>query len=212
MPGDLTRPALRPGPNRPNWNRPGGPSLSRPDWDRPEWNRPGANRPNWNRPGVNRPNWNRPGWNRPNWVINRPVNINTVNVRPGWWGPGWVGARPWRYGWYSGVPSSWGWWGGSSLVWGITSLASAAIIASAINNAVRDNTPTIDVSDSPYQLVFGSVSPVGDHDVTFSFLFEGSAFQASADCKRGLLNNRTPENPEEAQLINAACQVAYASF
>lgn len=185
-PGQMTRPALPPGSIRPGPDRP--------------------NRPAWN------PGWNRPGWNQPNWVINRPVNINTINVRPRWWGPAWVGARPWRYGWYSGVPSSWGWWGGSSLAWGITSLASAAIIASAINNAVRDNTPTVDVTNSPYQLVFGSVEPVGDHDVNFSFLFEGSAFQASADCKSGLLNNRTPENAEEAQLINAACQVAYASF
>lgn len=145
-------------------------------------------------------------------MINRPVNINTIAVRPNWWGPGWAGARPWRYGWYSGVPASWGWWGGSSLAWGITSLASAAIIASAINNAVQEENPTIDVSDSPYLLVFGSVQAVGDHDVTFSFVFEGAAYQASADCKSGLLNGRQPENPEEARLINAACQVAYASF
>lgn len=195
---------MRPGANRPDWNRPG---ANRPDWDRPgrpDWNRPG--RPDWNRP-----NWNRPGWNRPNWVINRPVNIKVVSVRPGWWGPSWVRARPWRYGWYRG-PASWGWWNGSSLAWGITSLAGAALIAAAINEAVRDDASTIAVAESPYQLVFGSVTPGGDHDVTFSFLFEGSAYQASADCRSGLLNGRSPENPEEAQLINAACQVAYASF
>lgn len=206
MPGQVTRPVLpqAPGVNRPGGNRPGG--------NRPGGNRPGANRPDWNRPGGNRPGWNRPGWNRPNWVINRPVNISVVNARPGWWGNGWVSARPWRYGWYTGNPGAWGWWGGSSLAWGISSLASAAIIASAINNAVQNNEPTIPVTDSPYQLLVGSVAAVGDHDVSFSFLFEGSAYQASADCRDGLLNNRSPENPEEAQLLNAACQVAYASF
>ncbi|MFM7085740.1 MAG: hypothetical protein ACKOXO_01935 [Cyanobium sp.] len=140
------------------------------------------------------------------------MNIDTIKVRPGWWGPGWAGARPWRYGWYRGGSPTWGWWSGSSVAWGITSLASAAIIAAAINDAVRDDNATIDVSDSPYQLVYGSVNAFGDHNVSFSFVFEGSAYQASADCQSGLLNDRRPENPEEAQLINAACQVAYASF
>lgn len=205
QPGANTRPAPGPGigDNRPGGNRPGT-GANRPGIGD---NRPGVNRPDWN----NRPNWNRPGWNRPDWVFNRPVNINVVNVRPNWWGPRWYTSRPWRVGWYYG-PSRWNWWSSSSLAWGITSLASAAIIASAINNALGSNTSTIDVSDSPYQLVFASVTPVGDQGVSFSFLFEGSAFQATADCSQGLLNNRPPVNQEEAQLINAACQVAFASF
>jgi hypothetical protein len=210
----------RPGANRPDWNRPGRPGGNRPDWNRPganrpDWNRPGrpgGNRPDWNRPGGSRPDWNRPGWNRPNWVVNRPVTINAIGVRPGWWGPGWAVSRPWTFGWFGGIPGTWGWWGPSSVAWGISSLASAAIIAAAINSAVRANSSTIPVVDSPYQLVFGSVVPVGDQSVTFSFLFEGQAFQASADCKRGLLNDRPPEQQEEAQLLNAACKVAFASF
>lgn len=215
--GPTIRPALPPAVNRPGLGRPDRPVLRpTPSW--PNGNHPLAplpNRPGWNGPIAplpNRPAWNRPGWNRPNWVLNRPVNINTINVRPSWWGPGWAGARPWRYGWYSGIPSSWGWWPGSSLAWGVTSLASAAIIAAAINNAVRDNNSAIDVTDSPYQLLFGSVSPEGEAGVSFRFLLGGEAYEASADCQRGWLNGRAPENPEEAQLIHAACQVAYANF
>lgn len=207
LPGPVTRPALPPGGGV---NRPVRPLP--PGGGRPEGNRPGGNRPDWNRPGGNRPDWNRPGWNRPNWVVNRPVTINAIGVRPGWWGPGWAVSRPWTFGWFGGIPGTWGWWGPSSVAWGISSLASAAIIAAAINSAVRANSSTIPVVDSPYQLVFGSVVPVGDQSVTFSFLFEGQAFQASADCKRGLLNDRPPEQQEEAQLLNAACKVAFASF
>lgn len=228
-PGDLSRPSFAPGvvsPGRPGITRPvrplppgvvrpGTPGAPRPVRPLP----PGAVRPDWSRPALSRPvgslrpGWSRPGWSRPNWIINRPVNITTVGVRPRWWGSGWATSRPWRYGWYSsGTPSSWGWWAGSSLISSLSSLASAAIIASAINNAVNDNKPTVDVKDSPYELVYGSVTPVGDNGVSFSFLLDGSAYQASADCKDGLLNSRTPDNPEEVQLLNAACQVAYASF
>jgi len=145
-------------------------------------------------------------------VFNHPVNSNTIPIRPSWWGPGWAGARPWRYGWYAGVPSSWGWWAGSSLLWGVSSLASAAIIASAITTAIREDNAAIEVADSPYQLLFGSVAPAGETGVTFRFLWEGAAYEATADCERGWLNGRVPENPEEARLIHAACQVAYANF
>ncbi|MFM7311902.1 MAG: hypothetical protein ACKO0M_01835 [Cyanobium sp.] len=208
-PGDGSNRPGDTGGNRPGLNRPGDTAGNRPGLNRPG---DGSNRPDWNRPGSNRPNWNRPGWNRPDWVFNRRVNINTtINVRPNWWGPTWYSSRPWRWGWFYG-PTTWGWWGGASLAWGISSLASAAIIASAINNAVSSNTATIDVNDSLYQLVFGTVTPVGDHGVTFSFLFQGEAFEATADCSKGLINDRPPSNPEEAQLVNAACQVAFASF
>lgn len=223
-PGSL-RPApspLRPRPGsggsfdrpRPDWNRPG---TNRPDWNRPgsnrpDWNRPGANRPDWNRPNWNRPGWNRPGWNRPNWVFNRPVQINNIYARPSWWGPSWYRSRPWRYGWYNGGYNRWNWWNSSSVAWGITSLASAAIIGAAINNALQQNQPTIAVNDSPYQLVFGSVDAVGSDEVVFTFLFGDASYEGRANCRAGTLNGRQPLNPEEAQLMNAACQVAFSTF
>ena len=219
--GFLTRPA--PGFNRGN-RRPGGgwvdrvpsngPRPIKPGWtrpnrpNRPNWNRP--NRPDWNRP--NRPNWNRPNWNRPNWILNRPININTIKVKPKWWRSGWRRARPWRYGWYNSGPARWSWWNRSSIGWGITSLTSAALIAAAIDNAINDDRPTVTVNDSPYDLVYGSVQATGDQTATFSFTLAGNAYQASADCGSGLLDGQAPDSPEEAQLLNAACEVAFGSL
>lgn len=207
--GSISRPGVdrpssnRPGTNRPDWNRPG---SSRPDWNRP------SSRPDWNRPGSVRPSWSRPGWNRPDWVFSRPVQINTIVARPGWWGPNWSTSRPWRYGWYNRGYSRWNWWNQSSIAWGITSLASAAIIGVAINNALKANSPTIDVQDSPYRLIYGSVVGNASDDVTFKFLFGDASYEASANCKSGLMNGRIPQNREEAQLMNAACEVAYGKF
>jgi hypothetical protein len=215
-PGSLkpaTRP-LRPRPDRPDWNRPSSnrPNWNRPGSNRPDWNRPGSNRPNWDRPGWDRPNWNRPGWNRPSWVFNRPVQINNIYGRPGWWGPGWSSSRPWSYGWYNGGYNRWNWWNSSSVIWGITSLASAAIIGAAINNALQQDRPTIVVKDSPYELVFGSVNAVNSDEVVFTFLMGDGSYEARANCRAGTLNGRQPVNPEEAQLMNAACQVAFSNF
>ena len=181
------RPQLRPGLGRPIL---------------PSGTRPG--RPNWNRPA-----WNRPGWNRPSWILGRPLPSYPIRSRPAWWGRGWATARPWRYGWYR--PYRWGWWSGSSTAWGITSLAAATIIAAAINEAVNNDSPTIAVTDSPYQLVYGSVAPIGSDGVRFTFLYEGESYEGRAECTSGMLNGRSPENPEEAQLLNAACQVAFGS-
>ena len=211
--GFLTRPA--PGFNRGN-RRPGGGWVDRVPANgsrpiKPAWTRP--NRPNWNRP--NRPSWsrpNRPNWNRPNWILNRPININTIKVKPKWWRNGWRRARPWRYGWYNSGPSRWNWWNRSSVGWGISSLAGAAVIAAAIDNAINDDRPTVTVSDSPYDLVYGSVEATGDQTVTFSFTLSGNAYQASADCGSGLLDGQAPDSPEEAQLLNAACEVAFGSL
>lgn len=211
--GALTRPA--PGFDRGN-RRPANGWVDRVPAGtiRPLRPRPGVgsalDRPN---PNWGRPSWNRPGWNRPNWVFSRPVRINQLRSRPAWWGPRWSSSRPWRYGWYnSGYNSRWNWWNSSSTAWGISSLAGAAIIGAAINNAIRDNRPTIEVNDSPYQLDYGSVIAVGTDNVSFSFLFANSSYEAEANCRQGNLNGRIPTNPEEARLMNAACQVAFGSF
>ena len=191
-------------PIKPAWTRPNRPNRP----NRPHWNRP--NRPNWNRP--NRPNWNRPNWNRPNWILNRPININTIKVKPKWWRSGWRRARPWRYGWYSSGPSRWSWWNRNAVGWGITSLAGAAVIASAIDNAIDNDRPTVTVDDSPYDLVYGSVEATGDQTVSFTFTLSDNAYQASADCQSGLLDGQAPDSPEEAQLLNAACEVAFGAL
>ncbi|MFN5117834.1 MAG: hypothetical protein ACK5FE_04700 [Cyanobacteriota bacterium] len=202
-------------PNRPEggWSRPDGmtnrPNRPEGGWSRPDnWNRPDGN---WNRPNNwnngNRPNnWN--NWN--NW--NRPINVGSLNLYPGWARPGWGYARPWNYGWYGGwATPSWGWWGASALTWGITSLATAAIINSAVDDAVSNQKTYIVVPNSNYQLLYGTVQPTETTGVSFAVQQDNNTYQWSADCNAGLLNGNQPQDAKEAELLNAACQVAYGN-
>jgi hypothetical protein len=145
-----------------------------------------------------------------NW--DRRVNINNVNVRPGWARPGWGVARPWNYGWYGGWSTpTWGWWGARAAAWGVGTLATAAIINSAVNNAVDNNTTYIVVPNSNYQLLFGSVQPSGTSAITFAVTDSGSTYELTADCQSGLLSGQEPQSAAEAELLNAACQVAFGN-
>lgn len=145
-----------------------------------------------------------------NW--NRSVNINNVNVRPGWARPGWGVARPWNYGWYGGWSTpTWGWWGTRAAAWGVATLATAAIINDSVNNAVSSNTTYIVVPNTNYQLLYGTVQPSGSNSVSFVTQANGNNYQLTANCNQGTINGQEPSNAEEAELLNAACQVAYGS-
>lgn len=201
---------------RPNFNRP----VERPaDFpDRP------ANFPDRpvdvpNRTIINQPINNRTINNRPinsgNTIINnRSVNINNINTRPAWANANWAAARPWGgYGWYGGWTNPpWGWWGASAAAWGVTTLTSAAIIGSSIDNAVSDDVTYIAVPNSTYTLYYGTVEPVNSSQVKFAYGYQGQTYQAVADCQQGLLNGQPPSTPADAELMNSACQVAFASF
>jgi hypothetical protein len=178
-----------------------------------------------NRPGLgNRPidiN-NRPiNINRPT-TINRPVNIAVGTTlpwgagtgwrypRPGWTAAGaaWAASRPWNYGWYAG-PTAWNWWNTANTVaWGITGLAAATSIITLVSNAIDNNQDYIAVPSTNYQLAYGSVQPQGTN-VTFNYTDSGQTLTVNADCQNGLLNGTPPATPEQAQLLNAACQVAF---
>ena len=141
--------------------------------------------------------------------------------RPGYgWGNGypngWVGGQPWNYGWYGSVGNGWnpgwGWWGGSSAFWGISSLATSAIIGGLVNNSIRNQQQTIVVPNSTYQLVYGSVRPTDNSNIEFRFNYQGRNYQATADCRQGWLNGQQPTAPAEAELLNAACQMAFGSL
>ncbi len=141
-----------------------------------------------------------------------PVNINSINVHPGWARPGWGLARPWTTGWYGGWSTPpWGWWGARAALWGIGSLASAAAINNAVNQAIDAQTTTIVVPQSDYQLLYGSVQPSGNGTIRFAVNANGSTYQLTADCNAGLLNGVDPASAAEAQLLNAACQVAFGN-
>jgi hypothetical protein len=197
------------GDNRPigGWsNRVG--SGARPSLDRPIANRDLQGQRQLNRDGGRNLSLNR-DVNR-SW--NRDVNINNVNLRPGWANPGWGVARPWSYGWYGGwATPAWGWWGARAATWGITTLATAAIINNAVSDAIATDTTTIVVPNTSYQLLYGTVTPTNGSSITFDVTASGSTYQLSADCKAGTLNGQQPTSAAEAELLNAACQVAFGN-
>jgi len=82
-----------------------------------------------------------------------------------------------------------------------------------VNNAVNSNVTYIVVPNSSYQLQYGTVEPypTGTVGVRFVATLDGTSYQLSADCKNGTLNGREPSTAAEAELVNAACQVAFGS-
>ncbi len=142
-------------------------------------------------------------WNR---------NFNRINPYPGWARPGWGVARPWNHGWYGGWNNPpWGWWGARAATWGVASLATAAIINDAVNDAIDDHNAYIMVPNTNYELLYGTVQPSSSDSVTFVIQADSNEYQLNANCNSGTLNGQDPSNAEEAQLLNAACQVAYGS-
>ena len=134
------------------------------------------------------------------------------NYWPGWVRPGWNAARPWNWGWYGGWSTPpWGWWGVRSAAWGLRTLATAAVINNAVNDAIAASQTTIVVPDTTYQLFFNSVQTSGDQVVYFVVSDGVESRQISADCSSGTLAGQEPADASEAQLLNAACQVAFGA-
>ena len=201
--------------------------------NRDKWN---ENRDKWN-DGLNerrdRLNQTRDNWNAnrdklsDNWNDRRDRfndNLNNLGRRvdraydrynnywPGWVRPGWNVARPWNWGWYGGWNSPpWGWWGVRSAAWGLRTLATAAVINNAVNDAIAASQTTIVVPDTTYQLFFNSVQTSGDQVVYFVVTDGVESRQISADCSSGTLGGQEPADASEAQLLNAACQVAFGA-
>ena len=116
------------------------------------------------------------------------------------------------WGWYGGWSTPpWGWWGVRSAAWGLRTLASAAVINNAVNDAIAASQTTIVVPDTTYQLYFNSVQTSGDQVVYFVVSDGVESRQISADCSSGTLAGQEPADASEAQLLNAACQVAFGA-
>ncbi len=151
--------------------------------------------------------------------LSRNINLNNnfYNRTYGGWNNSWAnggywGSRPWGYGWYSWSPTTWGWWGGSSVGWGLAALAGADLITSLVNTASAQQSPVIYVPESNYQLNYGSVDSVGSSGADFSYAVAGSPpIKGAANCQQGLLDGEVPSTAAQAQLLNAACQVAYGA-
>jgi hypothetical protein len=147
--------------------------------------------------------------------VNVNVHNNFYNRGYGGWHEGWRnggywGARPWNAGWYRGW-GGWGWWGANAAAWGVAGLATGAAITSLVNTAADQQSTVIVVPQTEYQLNFGTVESVGDAGVSFSYGLGNTDLMGSANCQSGLLNGQVPSTADQAQLLNAVCQVAYGS-
>ena len=127
------------------------------------------------------------------------------NYWSGWARPGWGYARPWNYGWYGGG-NAWPWWGAGAA---FGALATAAIIDDAVDDAISTQATTIVVPDTSYSLYYSSIEPVNDDAVTFAVDTGSGVVEMTADCRQGTLDSQVPLTQAEAQLLNAACEVAF---
>ncbi|NOL47500.1 hypothetical protein SynMITS9220_00826 [Synechococcus sp. MIT S9220] len=128
----------------------------------------------------------------------------------GWYsGNNWYNNRPWNSGWYGGsYYNNWGWYPGRAAAWGVATMATFGVINSLVNTAQSNEVSYIVVPDSEYSLYYPSVTATGD-TVTFEADDGDSTARFYADCRQGTINGGTPNNGNEAQLLNAACQVAF---
>ena len=168
-----------------------------------------------NRLGWGNRNWNDSDWRGNNWRGNNWGYNNWGNRWNGGWNNNWAnggywGDRSWSYGWYNWSPNTWGWWGENSGDWGLAGLATGAVITDLVNQASAQQSSVIEVPDSNYQLNYGTVDAVGNSGANFSYSVASSApVQGGANCQEGLLDGQVPSSAAQAQLLNAACQVAY---
>ena len=165
-------------------------------------------------PGV-RPNYGSTLERAP---FNRQVNVNTNfynrsfnSWNRNWSNGGYWANRPWNAGWYRWTPATWGWWGGNAAVWGLTGLATGVAITSLVNSAAQQESPVILVPQTSYMLNYGSVEAVGQAGVSFFYTVNGTQLVGAANCQQGLLNGQIPSTGDQAQLLNAVCQVAYGA-
>jgi len=149
--------------------------------------------------------------------FNRNVNVNNNfynrdynGWNANWRNGGYWNSRPWISGWYGGW-GGWGWWGANAAAWGVAGLATGAVIGGLVNAASAQQSPVFLVPNTSYQLNFGSVEAVGSTGVSFFYGVNGTQLLGAANCQQGLLNGQIPTDADQAQLLNAVCQVAYGS-
>ena len=183
-------------------------NISRDDYNRAT--NGGRDRFDANRLGWGNRNWNDGDWRGDRWGYNNWGNRWNGGWNNQWNNGGYWGDRPWSYGWYNWSPNTWGWWGGNAEAWGLAGLATGAVITDLVNNASDQQSPVIEVPDSNYQLNYGTVDAVGNSGANFSYSVASSPpVQGGANCQEGLLDGQVPSSAAQAQLLNAACQVAY---
>jgi hypothetical protein len=68
-----------------------------------------------------------------------------------------------------------------------------------VENAVNDHVTSITVSNSDYQLLYGTVAPSTSQSVRFEVEIAVQEVVMDADCNGGRLNGRSPQLPGRGQ-------------
>lgn len=178
------------------------------DGARPAWNN--GNRDSFNRDSFNGNTINNNTFNRKLNVNNNFYNRDFNGWNSNWANHGYWNSRPWSTGWYGGW-GGWGWWGGNAAAWGLAGLATGATITALVDASANRQSPIIVVPSTSYELNYGSVESVGSYGASFSYTVNGSQLIGAANCQQGLLNGQIPGTSDQAQLLNAVCQVAYGA-
>jgi hypothetical protein len=97
------------------------------------------------------------------------------------------------------------------VAWGLGSLAAAAVINDAVNDAIAASRTTMLVPQTGYTLYYNSVQPRNDQPLGFVSGHGHTPWPMPADRRHGLLNNQPPATASQAQLLNAACQVGFGT-
>lgn len=183
-------------------------NISRDDYNRAT--NGGKDRFDASRLGWGNRNWRDNNWRNNNWRGDDWNNRWNGGWNTNWRNGGYWGDRSWSYGWYNWKPDTWSWWGGNAAAWGVAGLATGAAITELVNQASDQQSAVINVPDSNYQLNYGSVDAVGNSGANFSYSVASSPpVQGGVNCQQGLLDGQVPSSAAQAQLLNAACQVAY---
>jgi len=121
-----------------------------------------------------------------------------AELHPAWLlGSYWVG-RPWPWGWYRATPAT----------WSVEGLASGAAITEAVNGALAQRQPLIEVPGSSIWLNFASVEALPNGRITFHYNNGSTTQRGVGECQLGLLNGRQARGLG-VHVLNAACVVAY---
>jgi len=121
-----------------------------------------------------------------------------AELHPAWLlGSYWVG-RPWGWGWYMATPAS----------WSVEGLATGGSITEAVNGALAQRQPFIEVPGTSLWLNFASVEALPNGRITFNYSNGSTTQRGVGECQLGLLNGRQARGLG-VHVLNAACVVAY---
>jgi hypothetical protein len=90
----------------------------------------------------------------------------------------------------------------------VEGLASGAAITEAVNGALAQQQPAIEVPGTGSWLNFASVEALPNGRITFSYSSAGVVQRGVGECQLGLLNGRQASGLG-VHVLNAACVVAY---